>query len=234
MPAGEMTPAALEDRLVAPFSRGEISTAIRALDQCFGGDVFTLRALFRDEQRVVVDRILEGQIRQAEEAFGQLHARTGPMMRFLTELGTPPPAVFRHAAEGMINGRLRRLFAKSPIDVRTIDALVDEARMTRVRLDEVTLGYALSAAVARHADALAASPRDLDALRALDAMCDLAERMPFEVDRWLAQSVMYDLHVTVHAAMAADDSEDARAWVETFTALGERLHMLIALPEVAA
>lgn len=234
VPAGEIAPAALEDRLVTPFSRGEISTAIRALDQCFGGDVFTLRALFRDEQRFVVDHILENQVRQAEEAFGQLHGRTGPMMRFLAELGTPPPAVFRHAAEGMINGRLRRLFAKSPIDVRAIDALVDEAQMTGVRLDVATLGYALSDAVRRHADALAASPRDLDALRALDAMCELAERMPFEVDFWIAQSVVHDLHVGVHAEMAAEDSDDARAWVETFATLGERLQLLVTLPEVAA
>lgn len=234
VPAGVIDPAALDDILSPPFNRGEISTAIRALDQRFGGDVFTLRALFRDEQRFVVDHILQSQVRQTEEAFGQLHARTGPMMRFLTELGTPPPAVFRHAAEGMVNGRLRRLFEKSPIDIRAIDALIDEARTTGVRLDAATLGYALSDAVTRHAEAVARAPRNIDALRALDAMSELADRMPFETNRWIAQSVVHDLHVEVHPEMTADDSDEAQLWIETFAALGERLHMLITPPPGAA
>ena len=230
VPVGLIDPATLKAALATPFGCGEISTAIRTLDQLFGSDVFTLRALFRDEQRFVIDHILESRVRETEATLSQLHARTGPMMRFLTALGTPSPAIFRHAAEGMITGRLRRLFTQRPLDIRAIDALLDEAQTTGVPLDEATLGYALSNALCCHADALTHNPRDLDTLRAMYAMSHLADRLPFETNRWCAQRAVFDLHVTVHPEMRRTDTDEARQWVETFRALGENLRLLIDLP----
>lgn len=228
LPADALDPAAIEDAVRPAFDRGEISSAIRAFAGFFEGDVFTLRALFRDEQRRVIDFVLEAQVREAEEMFAQLHGRTGPMMRFLAGLGQPPPAVFCHVAEGMINGRLRRLFEAEPLDARAVDTLVEEARAARVRLDAATLGYALTDALARRAEALRADPDDLDALRALRGVAELAWRMPFEVESHAARDVVHDVRVGAYPARRGRRDAESRAWVAEFEALAEPLGMMIA------
>src|SRR5690606_22672603 len=82
-----------------PFLRTDFANVIRVLDRAFEASTYSLRSLFADAQRRIVDRILQGSIAEAESAFTQIYEDRAPLLRFLADLGVPPPRPFTVAAE---------------------------------------------------------------------------------------------------------------------------------------
>src|SRR5205085_3205825 len=55
---GEQAYSEAADEIAATFNRADIAESLRFLDKHFGGADYTLKSLFRDEQRRIVSQIL--------------------------------------------------------------------------------------------------------------------------------------------------------------------------------
>ena len=93
------------------FSRADIPDVIRAFDRGFGTDTYSLKSLFRDEQRNTLSRILSDTLEEAESVYRQLYENHAPLMRFLSDLKTPLPKAFQTTAQYALNSHLRRALA---------------------------------------------------------------------------------------------------------------------------
>src|SRR5581483_7125872 len=98
------------------FSRVDIPEVVRLLDRRFGEKTYSLRSLFRDEQRRILRTILSTTVAEAEAAYLQLYEHHAALMRFLSSLGTPVPREFTAAVEYAINSLLRRACAADVLD----------------------------------------------------------------------------------------------------------------------
>src|SRR5437762_6667375 len=127
-----------------------VSSVIRVLDEHFSEPLLSIRALFRDEQRRILNLLCNTTLQEAESAFRQLHERYDPLMRFHAALGVPLPKVLRTTAEFDVNMQLRRLLEEDEPPLSDIEVLVRESRSDRVALDETTR-MALERAVERAA-----------------------------------------------------------------------------------
>jgi hypothetical protein len=73
-------------------------------------------------------------------------------------------------------------------------------------------------------------PEDVALLQELDAIVGLAQSLPFEVDVWKLQNVYYELLQTIFPEFEEEAHQgyaDARAWVESFQALGRKLRFRV-------
>ncbi len=70
---------------LAIFERAEFPEVIRQMDAYFGGSAYTLRSLFRDEQRAILDTILDATVEANESVYRQIHQQQLPLLRFLAE-----------------------------------------------------------------------------------------------------------------------------------------------------
>ena len=212
------------------FDRADFPALIRLIDDAYG-ESFSLRTTFRDEQRRVLDRILEESLREAEALYEQLYQRRATMMRFLADLNTPHPPALWASAELSLNGRLRRLLEEEEApDVERLRSLLDEAHTLGAKLDEEQLGYALSQRLARLADqALRQSPEDPDDLQRLTRLTELAGDFRADVDLWEAQNIYWEVLTSPEGAYAErrqaarGDDEESQRWVTCFEELGGRL-----------
>jgi hypothetical protein len=93
----------LKQELSDPFSRADFSEVIRILDRHFGKSIYSLRSIFRDDQRKTLKLVMMSAISHAEAAYRQLYETHAPMMRFMTDLNVPPPRAFSMAAEFAVN-----------------------------------------------------------------------------------------------------------------------------------
>ena len=141
----------------AAFSRADIPEVIRAFDRGFGVDTYSLKSLFRDEQRSILSQILISTLDEAEAAYRQLYEHHAPLMRFLIDLKTPLPKAFRTTAEYALNSHLRRAFSDE-LDAGRIRSLLEEARLGGVDLDATTLEYTLRKTIERMAGRLREDP----------------------------------------------------------------------------
>ena len=132
------------------FERVDIPEVVRLLDKRFGEKTYSLRSLFRDEQRRIVRTILSSTVAEAEAGYLHLYDQHAALMRFITSLGTPMPREFIAAMEYAVNSLLRRACSAEELDAGRIRNLLREAQANNISLDKTTIEFLLRAINWRH------------------------------------------------------------------------------------
>jgi hypothetical protein len=219
---------ALSRAAMEAFSHADVPAVIRLLDSGFGTNIYSLESLFRDEQRAILELILNATLGEAETVYRQLYEHHAPFMRFLSGLGTPLPKEFRTTAEYALNGDLRRAFAEEHLDLTRVRSLLEQVEMGRVELDATTLEFTLRRNLERLAQRLAADPANEHLLARLDGAAGLLRILPFPVTLWNVQNVCYrllrDFYPAVRERAIGGDAH-AGAWVARFLKLGQKLSL---------
>jgi alpha-amylase/alpha-mannosidase (GH57 family) len=235
---GEDDYNALKQDLIDPFNRADFHEIIRILDRYFGESTYSLRSIFHDDQRKIVNIILKSTLAEAESLYRQIYETHAPMMRFVGDLRVPLPRAFSIAAEFALNSNLRAAFEDvENLDFTRINALIEEARIQGISLDGATLGFALRKAIKRLSEQFLEKPDDLELLKKLEAAAGVARSLPFEVNVWRTQNNYYQMLQKVYpdwAEKAKQGDAAAREFVEHFAALGGNLSVKVDLPAMAA
>jgi hypothetical protein len=215
----------LVTELTEPFSRADFPSVIRLLDKHFGAPTYSLRSLFRDEQRHILQRILDSTLAEADSVYRQLYEHHVPLMRFITDLGVPLPRALYTAAEFVVNADLARDF-RDDADLEHVRDLLKTVCTWHLDLDATGLGYTLERTIDGLAEAIAARPADLPLLERFEQMVAVARTLPFEVKLWTPQNVVYEMLQTSYPffrGRAEQGDSDAVAWVQRFRAVAEHL-----------
>jgi hypothetical protein len=208
------------------FSWAEFPETIRRIDHHFGASTYSLRSLFRDEQRKVLDQIMDSSIEEARAAYRLIYNHHVPLMRFLMDLNVPLPKAYQATAEFVLNLNLRQAFEADVLDPVYIHNLLEEARVMHVDLDGPSMEYALRQTLERLAENFRDQPTELPFLQALNDGLALAADLPFEVNLWKVQNIYYEQLHTIYPQwrrQASQGQAQAQTWIEPFVALGEKL-----------
>jgi alpha-amylase/alpha-mannosidase (GH57 family) len=222
--------AALKQEVVEPFQRADFAEVIRIFDRRFGESNYSVSSLFRDEQRKVVDVILASSLREAETLYHQIYERRAPMMRFLTNLHIPLPKAWGAAAEFVLNGHLRAALEQEDINPDLVRSLLQATTQEGVSVDAATLEFAFRLNLERLAERLSADPTEA-CLKQLQNATSVFQFLPFAVDLWRVQNIYYGLFKNLYPKMRQAESrgdDAAKAWLETFSALGRQLGIKIS------
>jgi alpha-amylase/alpha-mannosidase (GH57 family) len=214
------------------FAGADFPEIIRAVDRNFDVGVYSLKLLFRDEQRRILDMILAVTMADIDAVYRQLYMQNAPLMRFLSDIGYPALKSFHVAAELALNGELKRAFQTEPLDIDAIRGTLYEAEGAKVTLDGAGLGYTLRKTIERMMLAFRENPDDIVLLAQIDAAMEMGNSLPFEVTFWKTQNLyweMLEVDFTKYRSRAAMRDEGAGEWVRLFSSLGAKLS--VALPE---
>jgi hypothetical protein len=216
--------------VAAPFDQADFPAVIRLLDRHFGESTYSLRSLFRDEQRRILNIVLGSALNEAEAVYRQLHEHHAPTMRFFNDLGIPSPKAFLTAAEFALNSNLRNAFENEALDPKRIESLLREAETEGVSLDKETLTFAWRKAIEALADQFFEAADDLPILERLDGAASLIDVLPFKADLWKVQNRYYQVSVNslpYYRSRAEQGEPEAKKWVDHFTSLGKKLSMRV-------
>jgi Domain of unknown function (DUF3536) len=224
---------AVVQELTDAFGRDDLGEVTRLINENSGGETYTLRALFKDEQRRILSQVVESEWAEAETALRDVYAHLIPLMRSLSQIGAPLtiPRAFYAVAEFALNTQLRRAFSSNNMDFEGIRKLIEDAQAARISLDVATLEYTFRMELERTAERFRIDPGNLEILKRLDTAAGLARGLPFEVNLWKVQNICYELLQTVYRDFRerADHSdENARAWTDLFSSLAEKLSLRLA------
>jgi hypothetical protein len=218
---------ALAKGVVEAFDRADLSEVLQRLTQEFGPLSYSLKSLFRDEQRKILGPILAAPLVDVEASYREIYERYMPLLRFLTELGIPLPRGLAVAADVALGANLRYALAAGEPDPRQIKRILEDARRAGITLDgHAGVGYAIEQIIGRLTDQLRTQPLELIHLQRLETALDLAGLLPFEVNVWKTQNTYYELlQTTAPALRVAAIAGDAAAgqWIAHLSLLGEQL-----------
>jgi alpha-amylase/alpha-mannosidase (GH57 family) len=208
-----------------PFRRADLAAALRVMERHFGDSNYSLRSLFRDQQRSVLAKILGANLAEAAALYRQIYEPRAPLMRFLTDLKIPLSKGFAAAAEVVLNQDLRAALEQDPIDRAQVSRLLDCAKAESIVLDATTLEFAYRQSLERAAGALALQS-SLEALDQLREAASFLPDLPFSANLWKAQNVFYQLLQRQYPRQREAEKrgdETARRWVACFEDLGRML-----------
>jgi hypothetical protein len=218
----------MERDAIAAFEKADFPEAVRALDRHFGSSNYSLKNLFRDEQRNLLRLILDSTLKETAAVYRQVYENHAPLMRFIGDLGVPQPSVLRTTAEYVLNGSLREEFEAESPDLDQVLTLIDTARREGVSLDQEGLSFDLRRSLERLMGAFREEPESVADLEFLSRLTSLARSLPFEVDLARTQDIYWELLRDVYPARCrgADPAEDA--WCAAFERLGAELGVQVS------
>jgi alpha-amylase/alpha-mannosidase (GH57 family) len=220
---------AMVQEVTEGFATGDSPETIRRLDRHFGASNYSFKSLFRDEQRRVLNQVLESNLEETRFVYSKRYSHHVSFMRFLTELGIPLPQPFPCNAEFVLNSNLRLAFEQPIIDPEDIQKLLEQASALHVNLDGVSLEYALRQTLERLMAQFKESS-EFNLLKQLEAAVGIARALPFEVNFWEVQNIYYEMLNTVFPEWrwkAEHGEAEAHDWVETFLQLGRELSIKV-------
>ncbi len=217
------------EQLSDAFALGDVPEVVRLLDKRFKR-TYSLRSLFRDEQRRILGTVLSSTVAEAEAAYLQVYEHHAALMRFISSLGTPMPREFAAAMDYALNSLLRRACVSDRLDGERIGHLLREAEANNVVLDNTTLEYHLRRKVEHLASRFAADPSNIAKLQELASTLKITKKMPFYVNIWSAQNLVYAFKGGLYARTtrkAQHGDEKAQEWVDYYRKVSDLLSIRV-------
>lgn len=221
-------------KVIEAFDHADTAEVIRLIDQVYGKNIFSLRMLFRDEQRKITNLILNESLNSAAAVYRAVFESQAPLIRFLNGLEIPVPNALKSAAEIALNSQLQQYLERPDLDTDSIQGILREAAASKIALDSTTLEYKTRKRLEKEASDFAANPADFTAAERIIKLLDLIPALPFPVVLWEAQNLCYRPLITAFQQNGwhSPDADPAAARRhEDLDRLAGQLHIL--LPKAA-
>ncbi|HEU5087624.1 MAG TPA: hypothetical protein VFT99_09270, partial [Roseiflexaceae bacterium] len=215
----------------AAIERADVAEVLQTLNGYFKKLDYSLRTMFRDQQRAILGKIMARTLADIEEDYHKIYNQHAPLMRFLADVNMPQPAEFHVAAAFTLGAALRRALAAGEPDVQVVRALLDDSASAGVHLETNGSAHILAHTIEHLAARFAEEPTDLRRLHRFANIIEIANILPFQVDMWRAQNNYYHALQRIAPAQrerANAGDHKARRWLEQFMNLGELLRFRVA------
>ncbi|MBL0226833.1 MAG: DUF3536 domain-containing protein [Geobacteraceae bacterium] len=225
---GEEAYRTMKQEVADAFNASDLAAIIRLLDTHFGMHNYSLRNLFRDEQRHILQLIIAGTLQEFEDKFTHLYENNRGLMGFLRETGMPVPHRFITTAETALNLRLKKMFTSDTVDMDSLREVVSEFNDWDVPVDTVALEFIIRHRLEEVMSSLLADPENTRILNDLLVLVEAVTSLPLAINLWQIQNMYWDL---LHLRAAGfrpgterADSHGTAAWNESIRKLGELLY----------
>ena len=207
--------------------RADLPAVIRAFDSYFPAPTYSIRSLFRDEQRRIVGLILQSTLSEVEAALASIYKNQSSLLHFLSQTGLPRPEALTLAANFAITAGLRHALESDPIDALQMRAWLELAHADQVQLETSSLSYLADqkmkqAMIGVQAEVVEQTEQ-LSTLENALLVARMLSELPFDLNLWQAQNIWYD----VWRRKPQPAVPDPEAWLHGFHELGEMLRISV-------
>ena len=209
------------------LTKSGFNGCLRALDQYFGAETYSLKSLFRDERRRIVTQIVDHTLADIDKLYGDVYEHNVTLIGFLRELSMPLPAILRVSSEFVLNNAIRRCLSSEKIDFERLRLLIQVAAQSGIAVDG-SVKLSLRERLDRTMDRWSSDPFVLQTLSELATLVPLVRNAPFAPDLWEAQNTYCKV---MNAIQRLNETSPSETWVQLFRTLGESLG--IAVPRIS-
>lgn len=228
---GEDDFSTMRNEIKEAFEKGDIPGVIRLTDKHFNGNIYSLWHLFRDEQRKILNQILQLTYEGIETSYRQIYENHYVIMNFFHSLHIQLPKPLYVAAEYVINTDLKRIFSDEwHLDLEKLQKLIDETERWTVKIDATTIGFVASSWVNSLMEKAQQQIEDIQIFEEIEKVLKILKPLSLSLDLWNAQNLYFSMGKTFYSNMqekAAGGDASAKKWLEAFRKLGYYLHVKI-------
>jgi len=203
----------------AHVERADFPEVIRILDRYYGHADYSLTSLFGDEQRRLVQLILNSTLWDIENSLSTIYQDHASLLHYLSQAGLPKPPALTLAAGFAVNAGLRRTLESDPIDTAQLRSYLALAKSDAVVLETATLSYIADQRMKRAMVELQMSAGSLEVLERTVSLARALGELPFDLNLWQAQNLWYEILRTSSEALSSLEADARAQWDHGFNEL---------------
>ena len=221
------------------FDRADFPETIRLMDRHFGRSTYSLKSLFKDDQRRIIDEILRSTREDLETRFRAIAERYTPLMKFLRDMRIPLPDGLELSSNYSLRMDIGQQFDKEMPDAQRLQALVQEAKDRNVNVWDEYLAYAVKGRMETLLEKIAREPGDPEFTEQVAKVAGIAQNLPLDMNWWRVQHLFWKMlqnAVPEFQERARHGDDHARRWLEQFRNLGQQLRFapdVVEVPQAA-
>lgn len=210
-----------ETEITNIFSRGEIINVVKLFEKFFGPETYSIRNLFRDEQRNIINKILEATLLESDAAYRQLYDHYSPMIDFLVDINIPIPRELKMVAEYSIKTEIKQLLRKKAVNYEKIITLIDKLKKLSISLDQNEIELLLKMKIQKFVMNFKANYKNIRTMNRLINLITFLNITGFRLDLWKAQNIVFSVAKKIDV-----NTEDSK-WLAQFDKLCANLHVKV-------
>jgi len=213
--------------LKGAYNTADFPDTIRVLDRHFGQVQYSLKSLFKDEQRRILNEILASTREDLESRFKLIAERYEPLSRFMQSVRAPSPPALEAVFDMVLHGDIRRAIEAEKPDLERLKGLFESARNHNGRVLDEDTSYCVKNKLEHLMKELAAEPSDVNRIKKIQEFAEAVMPIDLGLNLWKVQDIYWDLlqkSAPQFKQRAETGDEQAREWINQFAALGERLN----------
>jgi alpha-amylase/alpha-mannosidase (GH57 family) len=208
------------------YESADFPQAIRVIDRHFGNTTYDLKSLFKDEQRRILNDIMTSTREDLESRFNLITERYAPLMKFLQSADAPLPWALEAVSDLVLHHHIRRQLESNSPDLERLRGLLKDAQSRGAKVLDADLSYVAKNKLEHMMLGLQQNPDDLQLMRTLEQLAELLMPLPLGLNLWKVQNTFWEMLQSILPQFrnrSAAGDENAKAWLNQFQALGNRL-----------
>ena len=214
----------LLEQVSVAFSAEDFAGCSALIDERFRGATYSLKSLMHEERQQIARRIVDSTLADITRAHAAAYEQHASVVRFLSELHIPMPAILRVSVEFALGNAIQSCLAEEKLDTDRIRKLLDTARQEACTFGDFSFELPLRQRLEKVLDCWAKDPFDLRKLGELEALVLLTQVPPFRLDLWQAQNVYCE---RLQVISREQDVRFSEKWLDAFQKLGTLLGVTV-------
>jgi alpha-amylase/alpha-mannosidase (GH57 family) len=218
---------AMKDEMISSFEGGNFSDIVRSIDTHFETHNYSLRDLFRDEQRRILNMNIGSVVEEFQTTYRDMYEHNIILMNFLRETCMPVPRAFITAAEFILNSDIQRAFRENDLDIPKVESILNEAKTWNIPLHSVELEFIARQRIERLMTDIRENPFDTFRLITMQKILKLLFSIPLEINLWYVQNIYFKMAKENYHDLLSQiqpGNEGASQWTDAFKELGDLLN----------
>ncbi|MGD0552788.1 MAG: DUF3536 domain-containing protein [Sedimentisphaerales bacterium] len=222
--------SAIQHDLKTAFLKGDTNEVMRLMNVAFAGQSYSLWHLFKDEQRHILNQLLDTTWLEIEASFRHIYEHNYAIMQAMRGMNIPLPKALAGPAEFILNEALCKIIRDEHYDypnlLEHLQILADEATRFSLQLDKATIQFEASRKINRLMTQLEEIPENTELLETIEATVRILLSIVTELNLQTAQNVFFDISKKTYPEMnkkAQAGDQASQKWVEHFTKLARYL-----------
>ncbi len=211
----------MRKEILNTFEKGQINEAIQLIPKHFGKHTYSLKDLFKDDQRRILDFVIKGGVREAQDLYEMIYHNNITLLRFMKDIRFPAPKPFRVAAEIVLNKRLEQWLDAEEIDVKLLQEVIEDSQRLSVEIESANLSLKASDRISKEFTSLEKNPQDTQLIERINRLIEAISRLPVQLGLWHAQNITFKIIQTQYKNTKEKNQEEAQAWISAFKRLCE-------------
>jgi alpha-amylase/alpha-mannosidase (GH57 family) len=214
----------------AAFLRGDSAEVMRLMNCSFEGSSYTLWHLFRDEQRKVLNKLLESTWGEIEDSFRRIYTRNYTIIQAMRGMNMLLPPALAVPTEFVLNRDIINEIQNVRPNFQKIERLLSEIRRLSLQPDKVSLGLEVSKRASELAAMAATDAENVKVLAYVERTTKALGSLLEEADLQEAENRFFPLIIGTYPTMcqkALAGDKEAGKWVELLRSTALLLRMYV-------